>query len=146
MGYDMYRENADNRNDGDGYYRLNVWGMSEARPILAKFGIVRWADSPPPPDGEKFGITEYFDEAVTPEQKSYALALEQWRDGPNGEGPGIPSYKLGSNDGWLVLPLEIRSGIGFADANHPNWRKVMDDWVLEFVVWMEGSTDGFRVW
>lgn len=144
MGFDMYRQGADN--DADGYYRLNVWGMSEATPILAAVGIVRWAESPPVPRAEMFGVTEHFDEPSTPQEHSYVLAISEWRDSTHGEGPGIPSYKFGSNDGWLVLPIEVQSGVGFADVNHPNWRKTMDDWVLEFVVWMEGCGEGFRVW
>jgi len=145
MGYDMYREGVDCREE-DGYYRLNVWGMSEARPHLAEVGIVRWAEMPPVPRAEMFGVEEYFEEAATPEEKSYQMAVEQWRSGPNGEGPGIPSYKLGSNDGWLVLPIEIVSGIGFADTNHNGWRMEIPDWVLEFVTWMEGCKEGFRVY
>ena len=155
MGYDMYRDEHPDNDDQDGYFRLNVYGMSEVRQLLANIGIVRPAALPQPPDAERFGITEYFDsedeDALTPEQKSYMVALQQWREGPDGEGPGIPSYKLGSNDGWLVTPIEIRSGTLWADDHTPTWRVDFDrddtgKLALEFVEWMEGSAGGFRVW
>ena len=153
MGYDLYREGADNTRDGDGYYRLNIWGMSEATEALADIGIVRWADSPPVPMAADYGIEDADwdtdeDDTLSVDQVAYRTAIELWRDGTQ-EAPGIPSYKFGSNDGWLVTPLEIRSGIVVADTNSAGWRNSLPDWVLEFVTWMEqGAAQevSFRVW
>ena len=136
MGYDMYRENADNSNDGDGYFRLNVWGMSEARAILAEAGVVRNAPCPSFPRYEDFPNDDAYNDAV------YALVAAP----APGDAPGIPAFKFGTNDGWLVLPIEIQSGIAYANREHPYWRAGLAEWIEEFVTWMEGSTDGFRVW
>ena len=120
--------------------------MGEAREQLWQVGIVRVADAPPFPQLADFGLTEYPDEDDPGEVHPYNQAIHAWRTAPDGEGPGIPSYKLGSNDGWLVLPVEIRSGVLWADAHHPGWRARLRDFVAEFVTWMEGCTEGFVVW
>lgn len=153
MGYDMYRVGGSDIPDHEDYYRLNIWGMSEARPQLEAFGVVRRAGMPHVPQAEEFGVNEAFDfeedqdlATLTEAQLAYVTAMKQWRDGHDGEGPGIPDYKLGSNDGWLVTRIEIESGVRLADSEHPGWRDKVFEWVLEFVVWMEGCKEGFRVY
>lgn len=146
MGYDMYREGESDVPDHDHYFRLNIWGMSEARPQLEAFGVVRRASMPPVPRPQEFGVSDDGDDTDLPDDHPYRVALRQWRDGHSGEGPGIPDYKLDTNDGWLVTPVEIQSGIRLADNEHPGWRSKVFEWVLEFVVWMEGCKGGFRVY
>lgn len=146
----MYRKNGGGESrDPDDYFRLNVWGMGDARQALFQIGIVRLADMPPFPKAEDYGLDEYPDDDDNPasdDERRYLEAVRQWKESPHGEGPGIPLYKFGSNDGWLVLPIEVQSGVRYADEHHPGWRDGLEDFVREFVVWMEGSTEGFEVW
>ena len=87
---------------------------------------------------------------LIPVGDAYVAAMTETRDGTH-EFPGIPGYKLGSNDGWLVQPLEITSGIKAADKLNPKWRDGLSDYVLRFVEYMEAAVPaeglgGFRVW
>ena len=140
MGYDMYRESGDQTNAGEDYFRLNIWGMSEACDLLLPIGIVRLADVRfPPPPGENVSDEEF---------EVYRAAVQAVTDGTQ-ELPGIPSYKFSTNDGWLVWPVEVTSGVSVADTNSRGWRESLPDWVMEFVVWMEqgaAQNVGFRVW
>lgn len=105
------------------YFRLNIWGMSEAREELLLTGMVTSDYSIDP--NAPLDV-----EAVIP-----GLA-------------GIPVHKLGSNDGWVVQPSEIRSGIHAADDKRPGWRDSLCRSTLSFVVWMTKAShhDGFVVW
>ena len=117
MGYDMYKV-APHR--GEDYYRLNIFGMGEARQALFELGIVLNVE-----------MLEFTEEMVTLDPQL----------------PGIPVYKLGSNDGWLVTPREIEAGIAAADALHPEgWRDGLEDHVSGFVAWMEEADSGFQVY
>jgi len=150
MGYDMYRRGVD-RNTDEGYFRLNIWGMSDAREQLLPLGIVRLAAAPVVPMTSDFGVEDSFDwddapEARSPAEKAYVEALRVWREGSDGEGPGIPTYKLGSNDGWVVNIIEVQSGVRHADEHHPGWRTTVHDFVREFIEWAETCTEGFEVW
>ena len=134
MGYDMYRllpngkpvEVTSDIFGTDDYYRLTVWGMQEVRSHLEQVGIVKDGDFPAPPKEEE--------------------DVEVWRRASPGDGPGIPIHKLCSNDGWIINPVEVSSGIKYADEHHPRWRKRISKQSLEFVEWMEHSADGFEVW
>ena len=57
------------------------------------------------------------------------------------DGPGIPLFKFGSNDGWKVYPLEITSGLRLADDADPNWRADLSDLVGQFVDYLERCAD-----
>lgn len=130
MGYDMYRVGADNDRRGDGYFRLNMFGMSAACYELESFGVVRYVECPDyPHDG-------------TDEDR------ERWRTAvPPGDNVGIASYKFNSNDDWLVTPGEIRTSVVWADHHYPGWRERLTDFVREFVEWMEFTipSGGFTV-
>jgi len=158
MGYDMYargemkpRDDGKQDNDEPGYFRLNIFGMSQAREELWPIGIVRGANAPEVPMAADFGVEDSFDfedsgVELTPAQQRYTEALTRWRAGNTGDAPGIPIYKLGSNDGWVVNHVEVTSGVGFADANFPGWRDALTDYVREFVEWAERCVEGFEVW
>jgi hypothetical protein len=145
VGYDMYRRGEDRKSEAD-YFRLNIWGMDEAREQLYRVGIVRGADAPPVPRPEDFGLDADNDGIDLADDHPYMVACRHWQEGFHGEAPGIPSYKLGSNDGWVVQPLEVQSGVRYADEHHPGWRDGLADFVAEWVTWMEASPEGFEVW
>ncbi len=152
--------------DARGYFRLNVWGMSTAREELFAAGVMCDAEQPPYPRKEDYGLgdeaydVEWSDEQscwiaddvpVKPEGKllEYLEASKHWRDDPPpGDHVGIPLYKMGSNDGWLVTLGEIRTALAWANHHHEGWRLKLTDYVERFVAWMElaADCDGFRVY
>lgn len=174
MGYDLYRVTSPDRNRDDegAYFRLNVWGMGDARERLWEIGMVADVTMPPAPKLAEFGLTDapktitgdhiYWsielqdfvdegDEPVTPtpEEAAYLMACQATLDDPpQGDAHGIALYKLCSNDAWLVTPGEIITGVGWADAHHAGWRDRLEDYIRQFVEWMEGSVPGggFRVY
>jgi hypothetical protein len=123
------------------YYRLNIWGMGEARDELEPVGVIYadYSEMPSWPDIP--------DDASDEEVEAATADTLRWR--PPGEYPGIPVHKLCDNSGWHVTPGEIQTGVGWADAHHDGWREDLTDYVLEFVEWMERAArdgDGFRVY
>lgn len=110
------------------YFRLNVFGMGRYRSLMETLGMAFEDDPHPPfPKAEDHG-TNYDDvEAVdypedhagyewTDERLRAALA---YRDAVNAvltfhgraDTPGIPLHKFGSNDGWIVLPVECEAAV-----------------------------------
>lgn len=145
------------------YFRLNIWGMGTAREELFRVHVMTDVDHSPWPTPEDYGLSEYVyadlkdgawideetEQPITDQSKlDYLEARRQVRDGiPEGDACGIPLYKVSSNDGWLVTPGEIRTGIAWADHHHDGWRENLTPYVREFVIWMEyaASRGGFRV-
>lgn len=116
------------------YFGLNIWGMGVAREELLKAEVMVNVETPPWPEfnDENGDGLDLIRESVAP-----------------GDTHGIPIYKVGSNDGWLVTPGEITTGVGWADAHHPGWRDELTDYVALFVTWMERAAaegGGFRVY
>lgn len=119
-----------------GYFRLNIWGMGEARTIMDQLGMLELSyEYPGFPDPQDFGIDteggtsweEYynytedvddeedpkdaFDEDVPSNVIAFFTAQRdhvRWR--PE-EVTGICVHKLGSNDGWLVTPEECEAAV-----------------------------------
>jgi hypothetical protein len=128
MGYDMYWRKCE---DGeDGYFRLNIFGMSRYCDFMAEFGMA-FNDAPHPvwPKTEDYGITDedywaveepedYQDrlKTMTPETfakvAEYQTAMTQvltWHG--VADTPGIPLHKFSTNDGWIVLPAECEAAV-----------------------------------
>ena len=138
MGYDMYAV------EDNAYFRYNIGGMRGARDLMDRFGMLDHRDHAAWPQPEDFGFDpkdpqafdavlraflsgdyEADDELELPEGMS-----EESYDGARGfvdvqeaivEGElepvqGIPAYKLGSNDGWLVTPSEIAASLACFEA------------------------------
>jgi hypothetical protein len=143
MGYDMYKSSP---HRGEDYYRLNIFGMGNARGALYELGIVIDVEQPAVPDPADFPGVIDGDDTELADDHPYRKALVAWREHEH-ETPGIPVYKLGSNDGWLVTQREIASGVAVADANQPEgWRGRLEDYIAGFVAWMEEADSGFTVW
>lgn len=160
MGYDMYliKTPADG---SDGYFRLNIWGMSMARDLMAERGMLCSAepsgDWPRCPDNAAYEWVKYPDdrqgaqpspeaigaaEVYIAEQKRYLSAHE-------GECPGIPVHKFGSNDGWIVTPPECIAALaalglardkGIAEPDAKWW----PEWIA--YLHLAAEHDGFEVW
>lgn len=153
------------------YFRLNIWGMREASDVLSPLGMIHHYGNHPPfpqlPDIDGFdgcgmevdGAYIELDEApekFPPAAHEYQRAHEDvLRFSP--EVPGIPGWKFGSNDGWLVTPIDIQGAI----AQLVNAAKAAcvepaamlastagdRTYVVEFVEWMVRAIPrgGFRV-
>ena len=125
MGYDMHFR--DNTERDEGYFRLNIWGMSRYREYMAERGMVFDAGQHPDwPDGDE-GLYELADRLRYPEYytdkppltedetrraKEHEAANDAVLSWHGPETPGIPIHKFGSNDGWIVLPVECQAALG----------------------------------
>jgi hypothetical protein len=137
------------------YFRLNIFGMSRYREAMERLDMVFWPREGTPefPKLEQYGLTEWPDEddpaPRTDAQRAYLAAVEQVTDGPClEETPGIPGYKLASNDGWLVRPVELSTALAlYRDHGEPIPENVEPDYWTQWINFLEQSaaSGGFRV-
>jgi hypothetical protein len=144
MGYDMYLaepiapktpvvEDAPDEN----YFRLNIWGMSRFGGVMSSLGMID--------ENARMRV----DFPQTDDQDALERCLAQRETTP----AGLPAYKLSSNDGWLVLPEEIRPALELYRALNEPERRVaaagveLDYW-REWIAFLERAAahGGFRVW
>lgn len=145
MGYDMYAE-APERAVPEIYFRLNVWGMGGAREWLDKFDLLADAEHGPWPDSPDDTWPEREDvEPGTPWADFYAAQDAILAEHPNRDDPALPYYKLCSNDGWFVTPVECQALVGaWNQRGGPD--SEAPDYVKEFVAWIDSvSRYGFKV-
>ncbi|HEV8652836.1 MAG TPA: hypothetical protein VG276_26475 [Actinomycetes bacterium] len=135
------------------YFRLNIFGMGRYRDAMERLGMVFWpVEEPQFPKHEAFGLAGCPDEDagdLTPAERAYLDQVQAVTDGPcMEETPGIPGYKLASNDGWLVRPLEIRSALKrYHDQGEPVPEGVEPGYWAQWVGFLArcGRSGGFRV-
>ncbi len=150
MGYDMYLENvpdemqeeknkveefwndyANNKNrdipHDPTYFRLNIFGMGAYCRYMEQLGMLATHYQEPE-----------WDESIIESPMA-------------GEEPGIPITKLGSNDGWLVLPEECASALQIYDK-HPRAKveALLGDGIEYWDKWINfirlaSANGGFRV-
>lgn len=119
------------------YFRLNIFGMGRMCGLMERLGMGFW-DEPHPdfPDAETYGVTWDDVDAVEnpefyPDTVLSPVTLEKVSDFQEernrvlswhgkADVPGIPLHKFGSNDGWIVLPVEAKAA---ADI----WRKYVKE-------------------
>lgn len=163
MGYDMYlRLSNGDKPPGDGYFRLNIWGMGNWRDAMDQVGMVH--DAPFPgfpeyPGDEHYDWDEEYNRTPkTPQAEAYeaklATALAEHGS------PGMAMHKFCSNDGWHVTKEECASAVAaweeYCDDGGPildeekellypvEDRSYWDEWIT-FLTY--GAThDGFIVW
>jgi hypothetical protein len=106
VGYDMTVENDTGLSEEKAYFRLNIFGMSDYRNVMQALGMLDFdAHRPPFPCMEEFLNDSEYQEAC--------------REITDAEAPtpsGIPPYKTGSSDGWLITPRELRAALATYDA------------------------------
>ena len=128
-----------------GYFRLNIWGMGVCRTLMEERGMMHWeGDQVPWPKPTEHGYLN--DEEFWAEQDEYSgqdrdewpkrlvemedantLCLAVSTPGVR----GIPGWKLCSNDGWIVTPVDCLGALaaledyananGYEAAYHPRW-------------------------
>jgi len=119
-----------------GYFRLNIWGMGTAREVMHQLGMLdveSWhADFPEWSEGA--------------DEDAHAAACRRVTDAQARLEPtGIPVYKLGTNDGWLVTPDEVRAALAKWDA-HQERPAGLPEWFGDWVEWLRSCRiAGFRV-
>lgn len=148
------------------YFRLNIWGMGHARQIMSLCGMLadcrhpeldEWPDEPEMPEGtveDPDGVIAEpgkFDAELISRCTAYVaqrdamLSLHEPADAI-----GIPSHKLGSNDGWLVTPDECQAALLAWTEWRAQHREVtgFPDWWDGWLGWIQGAIehDGFRVY
>lgn len=97
------------------YFRLNIWGMGHCRTGMYAAGMIfdgQEVEFPPyePPTSAEGGS-----EALVAAEDAYAEEYDRLCEPvraahPEG-GEAIPSFKFGSNDGWLVTPAECHAAV-----------------------------------
>lgn len=150
------------------YFRLNIWGMSRAREIMDRLGMLVDAKRPmnwPEWDYDKSDHEPYECEVEGCEVKATddpydvtALTCAQFREKHDQvlrwtplEAQGILVEKLCSNDGWIVLPSEIKEALTIYGQHSPEVRKAIEDetpwWTdwLKFLSRAAHEGDGFKV-
>lgn len=106
------------------YFRLSIWGMGAAREAMWKLGMLDGEfGNGEFPDPDEFGVTSEMwetdddDEPAAPEPiRRYREARDKVLGAMAEPVVGIPIFKLGSNDGWIVTPDELRVALAKYDA------------------------------
>lgn len=144
------------------YFRLNIWGMGRYRGLMETLGMAFEDD--PHPDWPKMGDFGTNDDDVDAADYPEGSPGYEWTDERlraaltyreqvncvlafhgQADTPGIPLHKFGSNDGWIVLPVECEAAVR-------TWQdfvaKEGDEAALNFVTNTlgEGRTDYWLEW
>lgn len=142
------------------YFRLNVWGMGEARAAMCRLRMVLDVGHAEFPTHEQYGVTdemsqydaEYNElprEDLAPQLRALLEHCDRVTDSQAESPIGIPIYKLGSNDGWLVTPDEIAAALTQYDrATLDDLDAVPDgDWWPKWIEYLRYAMKhgGFRV-
>ncbi len=137
MGYDMTLKGFDFDDDG-AYFRLNVHGMGRCRDAMLHLRMAHGPERSPLrwPEPADFGLPRW------PDEQDFGPAVQKLRAaetaflGQVGDEPGIPLYKLSSNDGWWIRPAECRSALRLEEHAPPGEREYVaaaidwwDDWL-----------------
>jgi hypothetical protein len=144
MGFDMYLEKritpatqtVEDAPD-ENYFRLNIFGMARFGGAMTALGM----------------IDENAKPRVDFPHNDDPTALERCLAQREATPAGLPAYKLSSNDGWLVLPEEIRPALELYRAlREPETRVAaagveLDYW-RDWIAFLDRAAThgGFRVW
>lgn len=137
-------------------FYLSIWEMSLARTLMEDLGLLDMTVTTPghlSPDN--YGVTpemheldfDQFPEALMPPQLvAFREARTRALDSAVISPVGIPYYKLGSNDGWLVTPEEITAGLARCTTAADKYPEI--EWWKPWIVYLGYATShgGFRVW
>ena len=112
-------------------------GMYECCRVMAKYGMVFDIPSPRGPEPSDFGITEPVvppGESDDPTVSDFWEAMDDWRR-RQWPIPGIPLYKLSTNDLWLVTPREIAGALEayFDSEIEPEDEPLLEDLITFFI-------------
>ena len=136
----------------EGYFRLNIWGMGRCRELMHHFGMLDIETNHSPwPNPEDYGLEDWPDDENWPEDSPEAR-FRAAQQAVISEGEGlIRIYKLGSNDGWLVNPTEIRNSLAKVPKDGDGVYVLPEgtpEWFAEWLDYLERAAEheGFKVW
>lgn len=114
--YDQWDDLADD------YFRLNISGMGWCRDFMLERGMAyeaRGLDFPhfEWPEREDFKTGEEYDAAQLAAEERYTEISEPILEYHPEGGDTIPTFKLGSNDGWHVTEAECAAAVAAARAS-----------------------------
>lgn len=127
MGYSLYWADQLSADEIDrkSHFRIGNIQMPLLQQTMAAHGMLKRVDAPDWPDPGDFGLPpdvadpRFAEEPPADDREArYRAAVRDVLYGDSGVG-AIPSYKLRSNDGWLVTPNEIRAALASASLEHP---------------------------
>lgn len=145
------------------YFRLNIWGMGRCVEIMARLGMVfdaerpgsmRWPEWDEDVEHDPWECkVENCDHTTRARQITCAEfrrqndAMLRWTPLDR---EGILSSKFGSNDGWIVLPTEIREALAIYYRQPNETRQTLEaevPWWTNWLGFMARAADngGFRV-
>lgn len=136
-----------------GDFRLNIWGMGKWREVAFEHGYLN-TSAVEPKGWDDLRSYDWFmeqlpedadDKAVTLAERKYEIEKRKLTDIQPSPLSGIPAYKLGSNDGWLVTVDECK----WVSDRHRLDNNVSfgEDYLDRFMVYIHDAQyyGGFRV-
>lgn len=146
------------------YFRLNIWGMSHCRDVMASLGMLTEDEAPAYPTLDEFGLTDYPDDPADYEGEERAKAEAELTDGGRKyiaaveaalafepvPVRGIPVGKFCSNDGWLVTPAQCEAALAAWHAQPDATRARIEgeiEWWASWIAYLTYAKNrgGFRV-
>ncbi|MDQ2983471.1 MAG: hypothetical protein M3R70_06045 [Actinomycetota bacterium] len=157
MGFDLYwADYAAAPDDAPrpigAYFRLTNSGMSVVAHEMETQGMLYRAPFPRFPPWDEYVIP--VDEDGEPDEssaayRSYSAALALVTAGEDQERSGIPTYKVSTNDDWLITPGEIEGALTVASLE-PKTLDGNDDGTLwlDWLAFLRAAKEhgGVRVW
>lgn len=147
------------------YFRLNIWGMSRCRDLMARLGMLTDEDAPNFPTLDEFGLTDYPEDPADYDGEARAKAEKELTDAGRRfieavkaalafepvPVRGIPIGKFCSNDGWLVTPAQCGAALAAWRAQPAAVRAHVEgeaEWWGRWIAYLTYAKDrgGFRVY
>lgn len=140
-----------------GYFCLNIWGMQIARVAMKERGMVHTVGNHPAwpePDSYEIppGVEPWDDEGddLHPAVVQYRRDVEDVLCYATPDVPGMAIWKFGSNDDWLVTPIEIKGALAMLERSEqgpPLHEGEPIGWWDEWIAWLRLAAEhgGFRV-
>lgn len=125
------------------YFRLNIFGMHRYMGGMDELGMLDWEAREP-----DFGTLP---ERQGEEDEAYEEAVEALVTRTAERPRGLPGYKFGTNDGWLVAPAEIEAALKDykrPDADFFARHEIEEDYWDEWIQFLRRAVErgGFRVY
>lgn len=119
------------------YFRLNIFGMNRYLGAMGELGMLDSLSRGPTTKDWNSRRSEAGYETLRTKTAAHPI--------------GLPTYKFGSNDGWLVTPEEIKAALARYQKPGPEFftaHEVEEDYWDEWIQFLERAVErgGFRVY
>ncbi|MFG2763116.1 hypothetical protein [Streptomyces rubiginosohelvolus] len=149
-----HREAFDNlRAVEKSYFRLNIRGMSTCLDWMDVLGMLTDEAAPEWPELSAFGLDDWpdsDDDDLSDADHRYLAASAAVLAHEPQPVTGVPAYKFGSNDGWLVTPAQCAAALEAWEKAPAARRADVEsgcEWWPSWIAFLAHSKDrgGFRV-